>query len=520
MSIRPTFAPRPAARYVLPAPSVFPFVSRFTTVGLVLATVSAALAQAPLLFVVVMTLFVCTSAVWRAGEPALAWCLAYQWLYMSAGYFYWLATGAFPGAYSAARIEEAVLLSHLGLVMITVGIRLAMKIAMPRTKGAPGTQQAGYSMQTLFVVTIALSMVDWVMLVAPMAIFFNAAQVIFRVLEFRRIFFFLLVITAIRRNEGFGYCALAGVFILIPTLSSPMSAFQYIFITALLAMAAEWRPWATTFREQVVAGRRLRTMLAAAAVLCLMAVVWNGAIKHTWRAKVQGGEVGAGALTAAADFVGTARDRIELISWDLANRLLFQRLSSSVGFFSLVLDRVPDLIPHEGGTLMMRTVQHVTTPRMLFPDKAIVDSASWLVRLYAGQSAAGSESGTSIGLTYMAEFYIDFGVGGMMVGLFGVGVVVGLIYCGLRWMAPSYEIFRAATVALFPLHFAGYESELVKEFGGMLQAFLVYSAIFWGLGGTIHRRLLEVPRRRSFRTAVPAVALTTGTLPDAGPAPR
>jgi hypothetical protein len=498
--------------------SAYPLQKSLAGVGVVVAAAAAAVTMSALLFVVVLAVFLCAGALWRRGEPALVWSIGYQWVFVFAGYTYWLLTDSYPVVYSRQHLETAVLMSVIAFVVITLGIRTSIAAAAPRAWDAPEIEQAApaaYSIRALFVVIVALSAVDWFMQVSPMGIFFNAAQIIFRLLEFRRIFFFLLLITALRRNEGYGYCGLAVAVTLIPTLSSPMSAFQFIFLMVLLAVASEWRPWLTSRRERRRSTRRLAGILGAVAVLGLLAIVWNGAVKYEWRAKVLGGTVAHGTLAAASEFAGTAGDALSNINWETAMRLFFQRLSSSLGFFSLVLDRVPALLPYEGGALTMRTVQHVTTPRVLFPDKAIVDSASWMIRLYAGQSAAGSESGTSIGLTYVAEFYIDYGPVGMFVGLFVLGLIIGLIYCGLRRAAPSYDFFRGAAIALFPLHFAGYESELLKEFGGMLQAFLVYGAVMWAVGPWMHRSLLKTGPLRPSRWRSPHVPLGDHPLPDA-----
>jgi hypothetical protein len=295
-------------------------------------------------------------------------------------------------------------------------------------------------------------------------------------------------VSALRQRTGYRYCAIATVVTVLPSLASPMSAFQFVFIMTLLAITSEWRPWDPNARNDVTS-RRLVSMAICGVVLVLLATVWQGAVKQPWRARVLAGEVRGGTLAAAGQFFEASAAAIPNMDWGLASKALLARLSSSVGLFSFVLDRVPDLVPHENGELTMRTIRHVTTPRILFPEKSVVDSSSWLVRRYTGLAAAGSESGTSIGLTYMAEFYVDFGAPGMFVALFVLGASVGLMYGGLRRVSPSYDLFRAATISLFPLHFAGYESELLMAFGGMLQAFLVYSVLLFAIGPWLHRFL-------------------------------
>jgi hypothetical protein len=497
----------------IPDPPAYPLFRPFAFVGLALGVAAACLTMAPLMFAVVLTLFLCAGALWRRGEPAFVWSIGYQWVFVFPGYAYWTLNGVYPVIYSRFRLETAVWLSCLAFLVIALGIRAAIAAASRREWRSPESEQsASYSQRALLVVIVALSTVDWGMQVAPMGLFFNAAQPIYRLLEFRRVFFVLLLVTALRRNKGYGHCVIAGLVTLIPTLSSPMSAFQYVFVMILLAIASEWRPWSTSARVRLASGRRLRALVAAVLVVGVLGVVWNGVVKASWRERVLSGTVSQSALTAASEFMDTAGQMVQGLRWNLAIFKFVQRLSSSLGFFSLVLDRVPTLLPFEDGALTMRTVKHVTTPRIFFPDKPIIDSASWMVRLYAGQSAAGSETGTSVGLTYVAEFYIDYGPVGMFIGLGVLGFIIGLIYCGLRRAAPSYEFFRATTIALFPLHCAGYESELVKEFGGLLQAFLVFSTVLLVLGPWMHRALLETPSPKAARGRLPGPAFDERSL--------
>ena len=48
--------------------------------------------------------------------------------------------------------------------------------------------------------------------------------------------------------------------------------------------------------------------------------------------------------------------------------------------------------------------------------------------MYTGSRVAGTEEGTSIGIGYMAESYIDFGPIYMFVPILLLGVFYGLIY--------------------------------------------------------------------------------------------
>ena len=64
-------------------------------------------------------LFICVGLLWRAGEPILAWCVAFQWLSIAAGYWHWLIAGVFPGVADPGIVEKAMWLSLLGLALVS-----------------------------------------------------------------------------------------------------------------------------------------------------------------------------------------------------------------------------------------------------------------------------------------------------------------------------------------------------------------------------------------------------------------
>jgi hypothetical protein len=125
-------------------------------------------------------------------------------------------------------------------------------------------------------------------------------------------------------------------------------------------------------------------------------------------------------------------------------------------------------------------------PRVLFPEKPDLGGDSWLVRKYALLNVSGNKSGTSIGLGYMAEFFIDFGFPGMLVPLFFYGVLLGLMYRALSAMCPSSHVFAAVTAGLFLQHFLSYEGNFTKLLGGIVQNFLILMVFLGALGSKAH----------------------------------
>jgi hypothetical protein len=98
---------------------------------------------------------------------------------------------------------------------------------------------------------------------------------------------------------------------------------------------------------------------------------------------------------------------------------------------ALAVSRVPEVLPHTDGKLMIETLQYTFAPRVFFPDKPDVASDSETVRKYSGVYVAGEAQNTDIAFGYAAESYIDFGVPLMFIPVFIWGVFMGTCYAGI-----------------------------------------------------------------------------------------
>jgi len=103
---------------------------------------------------------------------------------------------------------------------------------------------------------------------------------------------------------------------------------------------------------------------------------------------------------------------------------------------------------------------------------------------------AGEELNTSIGLGYIAQFYIDFGLIGIILLSFLLGLIAGIIYRVIIFVSPSYKIYISTVVVLFLGHFTDYESEIAKMLGGFIMNAIVFILILYFLGPMIHRYLM------------------------------
>jgi hypothetical protein len=176
---------------------------------------------------------------------------------------------------------------------------------------------------------------------------------------------------------------------------------------------------------------------------------------------------------------------------------------SYVNFFALALENVPNRVPYENGELWKGSIMHILTPRLLFPDKPMLDDSE-RTRLYTGVQVSGTESNTSIGIGYVGESYIDFGPVGMFAPICLLGVLYGFIN-RFFLTRTKYKLLGAA-LAVSVLIFNAYEIETsnIKLVGGVVSVALVSIAIYVVCGRTVanflRRSPVREPRVRQFST--------------------
>jgi hypothetical protein len=137
----------------------------------------------------------------------------------------------------------------------------------------------------------------------------------------------------------------------------------------------------------------------------------------------------------------------------------------AVYYPALAIHRVPSIIPHEDGALLLRAVQHLVTPRLLFPDKPALESDSEAVRRYSGALVAGSEENTSIAFGYAGESYVDFGIPVMFLPVFVYGLIMGMAFHGFLRLIRDREISIAVVTVIFWLSLYLFERSWSQTFG-------------------------------------------------------
>ena len=132
---------------------------------------------------------------------------------------------------------------------------------------------------------------------------------------------------------------------------------------------------------------------------------------------------------------------------------------------ALAVARVPDVLPHTNGKLMIDTLAFTFAPRVFFPDKPEIGSDSDLVRKYSGVYVAGADQDTDIAFGYAAESYVDYGVPMMFVPVFIWGTFMGVCYAGMFKYFRHRDIAVSVTTVICWLSLYLFERSWAKTIG-------------------------------------------------------
>lgn len=489
----------------------YPLQRRFLTWGLGAGLICGVVFMDLLAAFSVAVLFWTMGALWwRQEPPILAFAAGVQWIGIVIGYFFKQITGSYPSNLIPGDVEGAILLSLLALLVLAGGIVAALGSLRDRLVAAQKKLETfipKYNVRRLFWYVVAIYGINWFVFILPKAVFFNAAEFIYSILEFRAMLLCLLFLVILRQREGYGYGVLAFLFTVIPRFGAKHVEVFEIFFYLLLILLAEWRPWSKSVTDR---RRNLRVLLASAGIVIsvsYMALSWQEEIKSTWRQRLAEGS-GDTPLERLENFISTVQEiRSQYESSSGGETHPGESLAESLWatlVFSHVLERVPAVVPHESGALTLRALAHSFVPRFLFPEKPELGSNSWLVVRYAGMSVAGEEEMTSIGFGYMAEFYVDFGRIGMLIAVFSWGLIVGVAYGALLLVSPSRYFFVAAVSPMFLQSFVG-TAEFAYLLGGLMNRGIVYGGLLYAVGPWLHRSLQHRNRRSEigFQRVVP-----------------
>ena len=411
-----------------------------------------------------------TILLWRPGEsPILVFIFSYSWLQSSIAIYHanWLSIDVAEYAPFFSETRSATVLSLGGILTLALGMRLG---AGPRrVNDVLGPRQIAMSQPVdRWFRLYALAWVGSFLALSYAWVVPGLSQPLLALAAMKWAFFYMLAFAYFLRGLRAGWllpCAF--LFELVTSIGGYFSDFKAVFFVTLSAAVASGVKFSP--------GKLISSTLLAV-LLVILGIVWT-AVKGDFRDFVSGG---GGEQVMTVDYATRLSKLADLVG-DLDRDSLangadqFLRRISYVELFGVVLANVPSIEPHTEGAILWDAVVRPFTPRLLFPDKDVIDDSARTLR-YTGGLVGAAES-TSVSLGYVAETFIDFGEYGLFAALLGIGCFYGAIYRILvRWKSSRGLLGTSlATAAL--LNTAALENSFTKVFGGVVVSLLAAWAI-------------------------------------------
>jgi hypothetical protein len=414
---------------------------------------------------------------WREGEPpVLLFGCTFQWLQATAAILYTNHFGqTLEEAFGSNELSVATWLSLLAVVVLAVGIRCGFIGAGKPQRSELELEASRININKIavlygisFVGATLLNIVAWQL---P-----SVTQPLLAVAALKWAVVFLLCYTVLHQRRGYGFLVACIGLEFLMGLTGIYAEFKSVFF--VLVVAAMSSPLA-------LRGRRLAATVTCFAILFILGVVWS-AVKMDYRAFLAEETSGSEETVPIERKFDKLADLVQSITWDnFADGMdaLILRVSY-VNFFALTIENVPARIPYENGELWKGSVMHVLTPRFLFPDKPALDDSE-RTRLYTGVNVAGVEQGTSIGIGYVGESYIDFGPIWMFMPILFLGLLYGAINRFFITRTRYKLLGSALAVSVLVFNAFAIETSNVKLVGGVVSGALVSIVLYKIFGASI-----------------------------------
>lgn len=465
----------------------YPLTTPGLLVGVVAGVCTALFADLPLGGLAVFVLSVTVGLTWRRGEvPIFPFILAVQWVSVTIALFHERWLGPLSHSYEPGDLDRTVLLSLSGLAVLALGMRCGAGSGGrdPERDWRPSPR----AIAMLFWLVIAAYAADYAYALNPKR-FFGADVIIEKLLSFRSVLLVTLWAAVLATRGNRRYLVVSFVWALVPTFGSYFSTFRIPVFLLVLIVAARWEPWdAGWWRQHGARALGVVPLLGAAVFL---AVLWQGAVKYEVRAARDREQVASSPLQRVDFFLESASANLPLLMQDSQAAVgeLTARLSY-LTFFSRVLEYTPAVERHAGGELLRMALVNGFVPRLLFRDKPVLPSDSEYTERFTGiRVASTDQTGTSISIGYMAEFYADWGLIGMFLSVLAYGVWIGLLHRGVRLLVSTPALVDG-TLVMVLLPCMLFEHQFIKGFGSLNMGFAVSVGLAMLVGPSL-MRLLE-----------------------------
>jgi len=275
---------------------------------------------------------------------------------------------------------------------------------------------------------------------------------------------FALAYWCLRKRSHYAIVAAVTAFEVVLGMTGFFAEFKNALLTLIVAaLAARAR---LRLSDILIVG-------AAGGLLVGVAIFWS-AVKSDYRRFVNGGSGAQIVVRPIDERIGYMESA--LLSMN-GRRFAdgFDRLVARHGYteyLALTMAYVPEFRPHEDGQVTLSVLDHVLTPRFLFPDKSPLPSDTAIMTNYTGLRDRWSDN-TSISVGYLGELYVDFGYSGGLLAAGIIGALVGAVYRMLARRDDAHALLTAGFCVMATLPIAYFGLAYIKVMG----AFVSSSAI-------------------------------------------
>lgn len=421
---------------------------------------------------------------WRRGEPPiLFFAVVFQWLQGTTKTFDADIRGLTLVEYFKGwTIQDAAWLTIVGLVVLTLGMRVAL-ISMDRSaKYRLGSEVKTLSIKKIWYVYLASFAFA---LIGPNYFYYfpRFSQILLAMVDLKWAFFFLLAMVTILRREQRLNLWVAVTMEVVVGFTGFFSDYKKVFFVLILVLL--------TVSERFTRRIAIRAGIALV-VVGYLSIVWS-TVKLDYRDYLNQGSGKQIITVSVGDRLNKIFDLYSDVKWtEIEDGVeLLARRVAYIDYFGYVLENVPRQIPYADGELWGQAISHVLFPRLLFPNKPALASDTEVNEKYTGlQLIVQGGRDTNVPLGYMTETYIDFGRYYMFAMIFFVGVVWGLMYRYFLTRKKELVFSYGLAVAVL-LGAAQLEVSTVKMVGGMLMGFIVMALTQKVFLPRIHMWLLD-----------------------------
>jgi hypothetical protein len=415
---------------------------------------------------------------WHLAPPVLAWLIAFNMLPIwadvatielnNSGWTYMSADADAVIFSSWVNLPDAIVRSSCAIAFLAIGLRCGLFLGremfgyrrdIVQDEAASLAPYLAYRISLAYVAFLPASVL--VGIIGQLVPALSQPAHVFGLLKFVLIYLLAARVFATGRNAYLLVLVIAAEIVLGSI--GPWAGYKEGFFVVLIALAASSRRF--TFKQAAFA-------LAGIAMMLYMSLVWT-AVKEEFRPKF----AGSGALTALAWLAD------KYLGGELDFAASAVRLLERVGytkFYAMIMNANTDGM--QG--IYQRALLHIVTPRVFFPDKAVLDDSA-----QTAQALGWSiDKNTSVGLGYVAQAHIDFGFPGLLAPMIVLGAIIGTIYAYFL-TRPAPPLIREACAVACLFNALAFEGNIDKQLGGMIWALLVLALALRNGAAIVHRWL-------------------------------